>query len=89
VENLVEPEGVDFAQEGGADEFELIPDSDEEGGAKGSSLLDDDDEYVPEMEPQDATVSRITGSCANQGRQSLRSVISPLPCNLVVVLVPY
>jgi hypothetical protein len=50
-ENCIAIEGVDFAQdtqEGGADEFELIPDSDEEGGAKGSSLLDDDDEYVHE-----------------------------------------
>jgi hypothetical protein len=83
---------VDFAQdtqEGGADEFELIPDSDEEGGAKGSSLLDDDDEYVPETEPQDVMVSRINGPCANQGHQSLRSAILTLPCNLVVILIPY
>jgi hypothetical protein len=82
---------VDFAQdthEGGADQFELIPDSDEEGVAKGSSLLGDDDEYIPETEPQDVMVSTITGPCANKGRQHLGSAILTLPCNLVVILVP-
>lgn len=90
--NCIAIEGVDFAQdtqEGGADEFELIPDSDEEGVAKGSSLLGDDDEYVPETEPQDVIVSTITGPCANQGRQRLGLAILTLPCNFVVILVPY
>ncbi|XP_021319525.1 uncharacterized protein LOC8056041 isoform X1 [Sorghum bicolor] len=76
--NCIAIEGVDFAQdtqEGGADEFELIPDSDEEGVAKGSSLLGDDDEYVPETEPQDVIVSTITGPCANQGRQRLGTLL--------------
>jgi hypothetical protein len=54
-------EGKDFAQdtqEGGADQFELIPDS-EEGGDNGPSLLGGDDEFVPETEPQDnAAVSK-------------------------------
>ena len=73
--NCIAIEGVDFAQdteEGGADRFELIPDSDEDGVAKGSSLLGDDDEYVPETEPQDVTTaSKITGPCANHGRLHL------------------
>jgi hypothetical protein len=67
---------VDFAQdtqEGGADRFEFLPDSDEEEGAKGLSLDGDDDEYVPKMEPQDViTVSRITEPCVNQGHGRLR-----------------
>ena len=49
-------ESQDFAQdtqEGGADRFELIPDSDEEGGDNGPSLLGGDDEFVPETEPLD------------------------------------
>lgn len=74
--NCIAIEGKDFAQdtqEGGADDFVLIPSSDEERGTKGSSLLgDDDDEFVPETEPQDlVTVSRVTGPCANQGRRRL------------------
>ncbi|XP_034587381.1 uncharacterized protein [Setaria viridis] len=77
--NCIAIGGHDFAQdtqEGGADQFVLIPDSDEEGGAKGSSLLGDNDEYVPETEPQDVvTVSRITGPCANQGRQRLGTML--------------
>ncbi|RLM55839.1 hypothetical protein C2845_PM10G19320 [Panicum miliaceum] len=61
---------------GGADQFVLIPDSDEEGGANGSSLLADEDEYVPETEPQDVvTASRISGPCANQGRQRLGTLL--------------
>ncbi|CAO2204819.1 unnamed protein product [Urochloa humidicola] len=77
--NCIVIEGQDFAQdtqEGGAGEFVLIPDSDEERGAKGSSLLGDDDEYVPETEPQDlVTVSRNIGPCANQGRQRLGTML--------------
>ena len=77
--NCIAIEGVDFAQdteEGGADRFELIPDSDEDGVAKGSSLLGDDDEFVPETEPQDVTTaSKITGPCANHGRLHLGSAI--------------
>ena len=49
-------EGQDFAQdtqEGGADQFEFVPDSDEEGGDNGPSLNGGDDEFVPETEPQD------------------------------------
>ena len=52
--NCIAIEGQDFAQdtqEGGADQFELIPDSNEEEGVKGSSLLGDEDEYVPETQP--------------------------------------
>jgi hypothetical protein len=75
-QNCITIEGVDFAQdtqEGGADRFEFLPDSDEEEGAKGLSLDGDDDEYVPEMEPQDViTVSRITEPCVNQGHGRLR-----------------
>ncbi|CAN6241348.1 unnamed protein product [Urochloa humidicola] len=77
--NCIAIEGQDFAQdtqEGGADEFVLIPDSDEERGAKGSSLLGDDDEYVPETEPQDfATASGVVGSCANQSRRRLGTML--------------
>ena len=40
-------------QEGGADRFELIPDSDEEGGDNGPSLIGGDDEFMPETEPLD------------------------------------
>ena len=69
--NCAAIEGQDFAQdtqEGGADRFELIPDSDKE-GVKGSSLLGDGDEYVTETQPQDIViVSKITGPCGNQGR---------------------
>ena len=49
-------EGQDFAQdtqEGGADQFEFVPDSDEEGGDNGPSLNGGDDEFVRETEPQD------------------------------------
>jgi hypothetical protein len=74
--NCIAIEGVDFSQdtqEGGADRFEFLPDSDEEEGAKGLSLDGDDDEYVPKMEPQDViTVSRITEPCVNQGHGRLR-----------------
>ncbi|XP_034598074.1 uncharacterized protein [Setaria viridis] len=77
--NCIPIEGHDFAQdtqEGGADQFVLIPDSDEEGGAKGSSLPGDNDEYVPEMEPQDVVMmNRITGPCANQGHQCLGTML--------------
>jgi hypothetical protein len=53
----------------GTDQFELIPDSDEEGGDNGPSLLDGDDEFVPETEPQDIiAVSSIGGPCKKQGR---------------------
>ena len=73
--NGIAIEGQDFAQdtqEGGADRFELIPDSNEEEGVKGSSLLSDEDEYVPETQPQEiVTVSRIAGPCGNQGRGRL------------------
>ncbi|CAN6345638.1 unnamed protein product, partial [Urochloa humidicola] len=64
-----------YTQEGGADQFVLIPDSDEERAAKGSSLLGDEDEFVPETEPQDVPVSRTSGSCANQGRQHLGTML--------------
>jgi hypothetical protein len=87
--NRIAIEGQDFAQdtqEGGADQFVLIPDSDEKGVAKGSSLLGDDDEYVPETEPQDVvTVSR--GPRAYQGPKRLGSAILTLPCNLVVIAI--
>ncbi|CAO2181123.1 unnamed protein product, partial [Urochloa humidicola] len=77
--NCIAIEGQDFAQdteEGGADEFVLIPDSDEERGAKDSSLLGDDDEYVPETEPQDVvTESGIIGIGANQGRKRLGALL--------------
>ncbi|CAN6300465.1 unnamed protein product [Urochloa humidicola] len=77
--NRVAIEGQDFAQdteEEGADQFVLIPNSDEERSAKGSSMLGDDDEYVPETEPQDvATVSTITGPCASQGRRRLGTLL--------------
>ncbi|CAO2040765.1 unnamed protein product [Urochloa humidicola] len=76
--NCIAIEGKDFAQdtqEGGADEFVLIPDSDEERGAKGSSLVGDDDEYVPETEPQDDMVNGHIGPCANQGRKRLGTML--------------
>ncbi|CAO2193673.1 unnamed protein product [Urochloa humidicola] len=75
--NCIAIEGQDFAQdteEGGADQFVLIPDSDEERGAKDSSLLGDD-EYVPETEPQDVTESAIIGVGANQGRKRLGALL--------------
>ncbi|KAL6864940.1 hypothetical protein ACP4OV_016091 [Aristida adscensionis] len=49
-------EGLDFAQdteEGGADEIEFIPDSDEDGGVDGSSADPFAGEFVPETEPQE------------------------------------
>ena len=57
--NCVAIEGQDFTQdtqEGGADRFELIPDSDEEGPQQVSSFVAEDDEFVPETEPQDMPV---------------------------------
>jgi hypothetical protein len=50
-------EGKDFVQDtqdGVGDEFELIPDSDEEGdNIEGSSMVDNDDSFVPETEEQE------------------------------------
>ena len=73
--NCIAIEGQHFAQdtqEGGADQFELIPDSPEEGGDKSSSLLAGDDEFVPETEPQDLiAVSTIVGPCFSQGHRGL------------------
>ncbi|CAO2178837.1 unnamed protein product, partial [Urochloa humidicola] len=77
--NCIAIEGQDFAQdteEGGADQFVLIPDSGEERGAKDSSLLGEDDEYVPETEPQDVvTESGTIGIGANQGRKRLGALL--------------
>ena len=49
-------QGVDFVedtQDGVSDEFELIPDSDEEDGDHMSYVHDGDDEIVPETEVQE------------------------------------
>jgi hypothetical protein len=65
--NCIAIEGQDFAQdtqEGGADQFMFIPDSDDEGGHNGPYLNGDDDEIVPEAEPQDIIV-------VNKGRGRL------------------
>ena len=62
--NCIAIEGKDFAQdtqEGGADRFELIPDSDEEGSQQVSSFVAEDDEFVPETEPQDMLVVKHIG----------------------------
>ena len=77
--NCITIEGQHFAQdtqEGGADQFELIPDSPEEGGDKSSSLLAGDDEFVPEIEPQDLiAVSTTAGLCSSQGRRRFGEAI--------------
>ena len=69
--NCIAIEGQDFAQdtqEGGADQFELIPDSPEEGGDKSSSLLASDDKFVPKTEPWDLiAVSTTARLCSSQG----------------------
>ncbi|CAD6224918.1 unnamed protein product [Miscanthus lutarioriparius] len=63
--NCIAIGGQDFAQdtqEGGADRFELIPDSDEEGPQQVSSFVAEDDEFVPETEPQDMPVVKLIGN---------------------------
>ena len=62
--NCIAIGGQDFAQdtqEGSADRFELIPDSDEEGPQQVSSFVAEDDEFVPETEPQDMLVVKHIG----------------------------
>lgn len=73
--NCVAIEGQDFAQdtqEGGADQFELIPDSDEEGPQQVSSFVAEDDEFVPETEPQDMPVVK------HIGKQGVKKTRGPL-----------
>ncbi|WVZ64536.1 hypothetical protein U9M48_014037 [Paspalum notatum var. saurae] len=61
-------EGVDFAQdtqEGGADEYVFIPDSDDEGFQ--GIICTDDSEFVPETEAHDvATMDENEGKISNQ-----------------------
>jgi len=60
--NRISIEGQDFAQdtqEGGADQFELIPDSDEEGPQQ--SFVAENDEFVLETELQDMPVMKHIG----------------------------
>ena len=77
--NCITIEGQDFAQdtqEGGADQFKLIPDLPEEGGDKSSSLLASDDKFVPKTEPWDLiAVSTIVGPCSSQGRRRFGEAI--------------